>query len=59
MLQQRLQSHLLTPHNFTSPAEIIQHYGCIQAQVIPQAKRCVASRLSECTQQDIDDALAN
>lgn len=59
MLEQRLQSHLLTPHNFTTPAEIIQHYGCLQAQVIPQAKRCIASRLPKCTDQEIHDALVN
>ncbi len=52
----RLHSHLLTTHTYTDVAEIVKHYGCIQAQDTAQATRVIGSRLPHSTAQDIKKA---
>ena len=46
----RLQSHHLTGTLFSTPAEVVKHYGCMQAQDIQQAMRCISSRTSNTTE---------
>lgn len=46
MLTQRLISHGLGDRRFSTPAEVVQHYGCLQAQDVLQAKRCLGSRVA-------------
>lgn len=45
MLEKRLQSHGLLHPRFSSIADVVKHYGCIQAQDIPQAMRVLGSRV--------------
>lgn len=55
-LEMRLKSHHLIGSWFTTPAEVVKHYGCIQAQDILQAKRVIWSRTENSTQEMIEQA---
>lgn len=57
MIDIRLKSHWFTKKGFASAAELIKHYGCIQAQDTKRAKWCIGSRIAWSTVQDIDKAL--
>ena len=52
----RLQSHHLTGPLFSTPEEVVKYYGCMQAQDIQQAMRCIWSRTSNTTQEMIKQA---
>lgn len=52
MISLRLASHLLTPHSYITPADIVSHYGCMQAQDIPQAMRVIWSRLQNASKNN-------
>ncbi len=54
MLSIRLASHLLTPHVYTQVSDVVRHYGCMQAQDIPQAMWVIWSRLIQTQDTDSD-----
>jgi hypothetical protein len=53
----RLRAHGLDRHRFNSPAEVVRHMGAMQAQDIPQALRCVGSRIAQSNVADVKNAL--
>lgn len=58
LLSLRLASHRLTPNEaFKSPAEMIQHYGCIQAQDTNQALWGIGSRVAGSTENSVLEAI--
>lgn len=52
----RLQSHRLTDTADTTPAELVKHYGCIQAQDLGQAMRVIGSRVHKSNKKMIQEA---
>lgn len=56
LLSLRLSSHRLTqPEAFSTPAEVINHYGCIQAQDTGQALWGIGSRVWGSTETSVID----
>ncbi|MBP9812014.1 AlkZ family DNA glycosylase [Candidatus Gracilibacteria bacterium] len=49
-LTSRLSSHGLETYQFTTPAEVVRHYGAIQAQDIGQATWVIGSRIENSTE---------
>lgn len=59
LISQRLHSHWLLNKRFSTPAEVIDYYWCIQAQDIPQATRVIGSRIPGSTKNTIKKACAD
>lgn len=59
ILALRLQSHWLIWKWFSTPADVVKHFGCMQAQDIPQATWVLWSRIAWSTKQTIKKALAD
>lgn len=55
-LPTRLASHGLDQFRFSTPSEVVEHYGCIQAQDIGQAKWVIGSRIQDSTEKMIREA---
>jgi len=55
----RLASNGLSSHSFSTPEEVVQHYGCMQAQDTGQAKWVIGSRLIGSTEKTVNDALTS
>lgn len=55
----RLASHLLGNPSYNSVKEVVKHYGCMQAQDIPQATRVIGSRVPWSCKEDIKTACRN
>ena len=56
MLDIRLSSHGLEKYQFTTPAEVVRHYGALQAQDIWQATWVIGSRIENSTEDMVRDA---
>ena len=59
LIKTRIQSHLLDKFRFNSPDDVVKHYGCIQAQDIPQALWVIGSRIKDCKKEMIREACTN
>ena len=55
-LTQRLASHGLDSPRFSTPEEVVGHFGCLQAQDIGQAQWVIGSRIEESTKSMIQEA---
>ncbi len=58
MIPIRLSSHLLSWSKDRTPAEVVRHFGCLQAQDSNRAKRVIGSRIPWSTLDDINKAIA-
>lgn len=56
MLDIRLSSHGLETYQFTTPAEVVRHYGALQAQDIGQATWVIGSRIENSTEGMVRNA---
>ena len=57
ILQSRINSHHLNETlHFSTPEEVVRHYGCMQSQDIGQAMWVIGSRLKNGTQEMIKEA---
>lgn len=52
----RLTSHGLIGSDFSSPEEVIQHFGCMQSQDIGQAMWVIGSRIGNSTEKAVKEA---
>lgn len=52
----RLASHGISEPRFSTPEEVVRHYGCIQAQDILQATWVIGSRMENSTESAVRDA---
>lgn len=57
-LSLRLASHAVSESRFSTPEEAVAHYGCMQAQDIPQATWAIGSRVAGATEKSVRDACA-
>lgn len=55
-LPTRLASHGLDQFRFSTPREVVEHYGCIQAQDIGQATWVIGSRIQDSTEKMVREA---
>lgn len=55
-LNVRLASHGLDRFRFSRPEEVVEHYGCLQAQDIFQSAWSVGSRIEGGTWASVRDA---
>ncbi len=55
-LSSRLTSHSLDKYRFTTPREVLEHYGAIQAQDIGQATWVIGSRIENSTEVMVRNA---
>ena len=58
ILSIRVASHAVSEPRFKSPEEAVAHYGCMQAQDIPQATWAIGSRTSGASEATVRDACA-
>ena len=56
LLPSRLTSHSLDKYRFTTPREVVEHYGAIQAQDIGQATWVIGSRIENSTEVMVRNA---
>lgn len=56
MLNIRLSSHALDQYHFTTPSEVVRHYGALQAQDIGQAMWVIGSRIENSTEEMVRNA---
>ena len=52
----RSHNHQLPSTDFTKPCQIVEHFGMIQAQDFNSAKWAIGVRLSECTEELINES---
>lgn len=56
LLSRRLASHAVFTPRFSTPEEVVAHYGCMQAQDIHQATWAIGSRIGGSTEASVRDA---
>lgn len=56
LISSRIQAHGLEKYQFSTPAEVVKHYGAIQAQDIGQATWVIGSRIENSTEDMVRNA---